>query len=94
MHLSAGINDSTYGKIVVQRGNEIRNILAAIHLMEPGAGSKGRSSVCKIRTQNTRDHAFLKGFIKGFEAVCEDSIGGIGKYAVCLSLFQFIGNCL
>lgn len=78
------------GLVVIQRINNVGNVLAHIHFRIPLAPEKFRCAVNQVGRENTGDEPLFIGGIHPFQPVTEQTEGREHEDALCALLFQLL----
>ena len=86
------VDDIADGDVSIEGGYEVGHIFGDIHLIEPLTFGKLRTSVGKVRSQNTFDDAVLVCLVEFFQAVGEQAISGVALDISGIFFLHFVSD--
>lgn len=90
LDLAVRVDQRTDRHIVVQGGNEVRDILRNIDLVEPWAVAQLRVQIGQVAAEDAVDQALLVRLVELLEAVREDGVRRIGEEAVRAAILDVL----
>lgn len=90
LDLAVRVDQRADRHIVVQGGNEIRDILRNIDLVEPRAVAQLRVQIGQVAAEDAVDQALLVRLVELLEAVREDGVRRIGEEAVRAAILDVL----